>query len=253
LTSETAQAPSPTFRQLVAPSLLALARVRVPFVMVLVCGLGFVVSYYHVPAVTRACESIAAVKQQFGYAFSAVGGLVAGVVVPEMFKRLTLREHRLSHRLGELAMDSIYFIFMAVLVDGFYRILSAVFGSHADVQTVLMKTMIDQFIFTPTLGTGIAAVYFPLRKCGWNFRSVFRGIGPRWYVRTVLPVLLPAWVFWLPAVALTYSLPGLLQMPFSLCATAAWSLLLVVIARSPLHPALSPKVKDDLHAATHSH
>lgn len=240
---------APTFRQLVAPSLGALKRVRVPFVLLLLCGVGFVVSYYHLPPVTRACATIAQLKARFGYSFSAVGGLVAGVVLPELFKRFTLPGHRLRRRWGEMLFDSFYFIFMAVLVDSLYRTLGYLFGTQADFQTVAIKTFIDQFIFTPTLGTGVAAVYFPLRKCGWNFGRVFSGFGPAWYVRTVMPILIPAWVFWLPAVALTYSLPSLLQMPFSLCATAAWSLLLVVIARNEI----SPKVKTDLEAATHSH
>jgi hypothetical protein len=234
-----AAASIPSFRQLVAPSLHALRRVRVPFVLLLLCGLAFVVSYYHVPAVARVCESIAALKSRYGYGFSAVGGLCAGVIVPELFKRLTLRGHRLLPRLGEIVMDAPYFIFMAVLVDGLYRGLGVIFGTQVDVQTVVIKTLIDQFLFTPSLGVGIAATYFPLRKCGWDFRQIFAGFGPNWYVRTVMPILLPAWVFWIPAVALTYSLPPLLQMPFSLSATAAWSLLLVVIARQ----AVSTEVK----------
>ena len=240
---------SPTFRQLVAPSLIALKRVLVPFVLLVLCGLAFVVSYYWVPAVARACETVAGLKARFGYGFSAVGGLVAGVVLPELFKRFTLPGHRILPRLGEMLLDSFYFILMAVLVDTLYRALGYAFGTQVDFQTVAIKTLIDQFVFTPTLGTAIAAVYFPLRKGGWNFGKVFHGFGLRWYVRTVMPILLPAWVFWIPAVALTYSLPSLLQMPFSLCATAAWSLLLVVIARTEV----SPKVKTELEAATHSH
>lgn len=240
---------APALRQLVAPSLQALKRVRVPFVLLLFCGLTFVVSYYYVPAVAKACEVIKELKARFGYGFSAVGGLVAGILIPETFKRLTLRGHRIRPRLGEIVMDAPYFIFMAVLVDTLYRALGHVFGTQVDPPTVLIKTCIDQFVFTPTLGTGIAAVYFPLRKCGWDFKRIFKGFGPSWYVRTVLPILLPAWCFWIPAVAMIFSLPDLLQMPFSLSATAAWSLLLVVIARS----SVSAEVETDLEAATHSH
>lgn len=240
---------SPTLRQLVAPSLVALQRVRLPFTLLLLCGLGFVVSYYYVPPMAQACEWIAELKARYGYGFSAVGGLIAGVVVPELFKRITLPAHRFRHRFGEMLFDSFYFIFMAVLVDTLYLGLGMMFGTQVDFKTVAIKTAIDQFVFTPTLGTAIAAVYFPLRRFGWNFRRVFGGFGPNWYVRTVMPILLPAWVFWIPAVALTYSLPSLLQMPFSLCATAAWSLLLVVIARTEV----SPKVKTEVEAAMHSH
>ncbi|MCS7034368.1 MAG: hypothetical protein NZ561_10325, partial [Phycisphaerae bacterium] len=206
-------------------------RVWLPFVLILLCGAGFVVGYYTIPAVSQACEHVTRLKQRFGYGFSAVGGLVAGVVIPELFKRLTLPGHRILPRLGELFMDAIYFVAMALMVDTLYRVLGWMFGEEPDFRTVVAKTLIDQFVFTPTFGTAIAAVYFPLRKSGWDFQRVLRGFGWGWYVRTVLPILLPAWVFWIPAVAMIYSLPPLLQMPFSLCVTAAWSLLLIVIAR----------------------
>jgi hypothetical protein len=182
--------------------------------------------------VASACESIAQLKARFGYLFSAVGGIVAGVVVPELFKRLTLPNHLILRRLGEIVFDSLYFIFMAVLCDALYRLLGYWFGYEPTLRTILIKTAIDQGIFTPILGVGIAAVYFPLRRYRWDFGEVFGGFGPRWYVRTVVPILIPAWCYWIPMVALMYSLPSLLQMPFSLCATAAWSLLLVIIARS---------------------
>lgn len=136
-------------------------------------------------------------------------------------------------------MDALYFIGMAIMVDALYRALGWLVGYGLDFRTVAIKVLIDQFLFTPTLGTGIAAVYFPLRKSGWDFGSVLGGFGWDWYVRTVMPILLPAWVFWIPAVMMIYSLPPKLQMPFSLCATAAWSLLLIVIARREV----SPRVK----------
>jgi hypothetical protein len=227
----------PPPRGVIATSLLpaneSLRRVRVPFVLILICGVAFVIGYYTIPRVAAAGEAIADLKARFGYGFSAVGGFAAGVIVPETFKRLTIARHRILPRIGELLMDGLYFIFMAVLVDMLYRWLGWQFGYDTSLRTVATKTAIDQFIFTPTLGTGIAAIYFPLRKANWDLRF-FNGFGLRWYVRVVMPILLPAWLFWIPAVAMIYSLPPLLQIPFSLCATAAWSLLMIMIAKREL-------------------
>jgi hypothetical protein len=224
----------PTLRELVLPSLAALRCVWLPFCLLLLCGVAFVVSYYHVPTVTSACESIASLKARFGYGFSAVAGVITGVLLPELFKRLSIRGHRILPRLGEIALDAPYFILMGMTVDGLYRLLGYWFGTQVDVPTVAIKTLIDQFVFTPTLGVGIAAVYFPLRANHWDWRAVFGGFGLAWYVRRVGPLLVTAWCFWLPAVSLVYSLPPLLQFPFSACATAAWSLLMISIARTRL-------------------
>jgi hypothetical protein len=231
LTTGAANQPAPfDLRDAVAPGLAAIRSVRVPFVLALLCGLAFVVSYYTVPGVAAACEGVTRLKARFGFAFSAVGGIVAGVIVPELFKLMTLRGHRVSAR--EMAYNSIYFAGMAVLVDALYRGLDAWLGSGLDLRTIVTKVAIDQLFFTPTLGVSIAAVFFPLRESGFDWRGTFAGFGtPRWYARRVVPLVIPAWCFWIPAVTLIYSLPPLLQMPFSLCATAAWSLLMVAITK----------------------
>lgn len=221
----------PTLRELVLPSLLALRSVWVPFVLILLLGVAFVISYYTIPAVKSGSEVIASLKERMGYGFSALGGLIAGVIFPETFRRLTIPGHRIFSRWRDVLLDIPYFVFMALLVDTLYRLLAMAFGTEVNVPTVAAKTVIDQFVFTPLLGVVIPAVYFPLRKNGWSLRRVLGGFGWDWYLRNVVPLLLPAWVFWIPAVILIYSLPPPLRMPFTLCATAAWSLLMVVIAK----------------------
>lgn len=217
----------------VRPGLRAIRAVWRPFTLVLVCAAALVVAYYSVPAFTRACENIAQAKARWGYLFSAVGGVVAGSFVPELFKRLTLPGHRIFHRIGEIALDCLYFAGMGVLVDMLFRVLNIVVGIEPSPRNAAVKMLMDQFIFTPTLGVGIAAVYFPLRQSGWDFARIFRGFGtPRWYVLRVMPLLVPGWCFWIPMTFLVYSLPSLLQMPMSICGTAAWSLLMIAITRS---------------------
>lgn len=225
--------------EIVRPGLRAIRTVWRPFTLVLACAAGVVVAYYNVPAFARACEGIAQVRARWGYAFSAVGGVVAGSFVPELFKRLTLPGHRLGGRAGEIALDCLYFAFMGMLVDTLYRVLNVVVGVDSTWRNATIKMLCDQVIFTPTLGLGIAAVYFPLRQSGWDFARIFRGFGtPRWYARRVLPLVAPGWCFWIPMTFLVYSMPALLQMPLTLCGSAAWSVLMIAItrARPPVDP-----------------
>jgi hypothetical protein len=121
---------------------------------------------------------------------------------------------------------------MGAIVDTLYRALGAYLGAEPTWANATSKMLVDQFVFTPTFGVGIAAVYFPLRHSRWDFAAVFGGFpGPAWYVRRVMPLLVPAWCFWIPMTFLVYSLPSLLQMPMTLTANAAWSMLLIAIAR----------------------
>lgn len=227
------------FRRAVLPGLRAIREVWRPFVLVLMAAAAVVVSYYHVPAVAAALQHVADLKARWGYGFSVVAGIFAGVVVAETVKRLTLPGHRILSRWREPAFDAIYFAAMAVMCDALYRGLAAWLGPEPTVQNVIVKTAIDQFLFTPTLGVTLAAIYFPVREHHWDWKAVVGGFGPAWYVRRVLPLLVTAWCFWLPMVAMVYSLPPLLQFPFSACGTAAWSLLMISIARRRVaeHPA----------------
>lgn len=219
------------FRRAMLPGLRAVREVWRPFVLVLLGAAAVVVSYYHVAPVAHALEHVADLKARWGYAFSMVAGVLAGVVVAEAVKRLTLPGHRILRRWREWALDAVYFAIMAVLCDALYRFLAAWLGAEPTVRNVIVKTLIDQFVFTPTLGVTLAANYFPVREHHWDWRAVLEGFGPAWYVRRVLPLLVTAWCFWLPMVTLVYTMPPLLQFPFSACGTAAWSLLMISITR----------------------
>lgn len=199
--------------------------------LIQLCGLAVVILYYTWPTFASACEHIAQMKKEYGYAFSGIAGVIAGAIVPETFKVMTMRDEKLSRkRLKDLFFACFYFAFMAMLCDGLYRLLDIVIGSEPTTKNAILKTLCDQGLFTPTLGTGIASIYFPLYRSGWDFRSIFKGFGFVWFVKINLPVLLPAWCYWIPMCVLMYSLPSLLQVPFSVSATAAWGLLVVVIA-----------------------
>lgn len=235
--SETSVLPdSPSLRQAIRPGIATIQLLWRPFVLIQLAALGVVVSYNFVPAVAGACEAIGEMKARYGYAFSAAAGILAGAVTPEIFKLIIQPGYRLNRaRLRDLFLSFFYFGAMGMICDGLYRLFGIIYGPEASVRNAILKTLSDQFIFTPTLGTGIAAVYFPLYRGGWNFRKVFGGFGWNWYLRTVVPILLPAWCYWIPMCILLYALPLRLQVPFAACATAAWGLLLTALTANRIH------------------
>lgn len=220
------------FRIAAQPGIEAIKRFWKPFVLIQLCGLAFVILYYMLPSLARALEGVAMMKAKYGYAFSCVAGIIGGAIVPEVFKVASMREEKITtHRLKELFFSFFYFGFMAMLCDGLYRLLDIIFGTEVSVSNSILKMMADQGIFTPTLGTGIAAIYFPLYRSSFDFRRVLGGFGWEWYLKNVLPVLLPAWCYWIPMCVLMYSMPSLLQVPFSVSATAAWGLMVTAVTR----------------------
>lgn len=223
-------------RSAAQPGILAVKRFWKPFILIQLCGLAFLILYYSLPSLQHALEGVAALKQKYGYLFSCIAGIVGGAIVPEAFKVITMREEKLTpQRLKDLFFSFFYFGFMAMLCDGLYRLLDVIWGSEVSVANSILKMMSDQGLFTPTLGTGIAAIYFPLYRSNWNFRKVLGGFGWEWYLKNVLPILLPAWCYWIPMCVLMYSMPSLLQVPFSVSATAAWGLIVTAVASRAQH------------------
>lgn len=218
------------FAASIAPGIAAIRRFWKPFVLIQLCGLTFVILYYTVPGLAGSLEGVARLKATHGYLFSFIAGIIGGAIVPEVFKILTMREEKLdAHRLKELFFTSFYFGFMSALCDALYRLLDVIWGTEVTLSNAILKMMSDQFVFTPTLGTMVAAIYFPLYRSRWNFRKVLGGFGWNWYLKNVLPILLPAWCYWIPMCLLMYSMPSLLQVPFSVCATAAWGLMVTAV------------------------
>jgi len=233
------------------PGLRAIRRYWKPFILIQLFGLAFVVLYYTLPGLAGSLEGVAKLKATYGYLFSCIAGIIGGAIVPEVFKVVTIREEKLTEqRLKDLFFSCFYFGLMAMLCDGLYRLLEVIYGKDVSIGTAILKMMSDQFIFTPILGTGIAAIYFPLYRSGWDFQRVLHGFGWNWYLRNVLPILLPAWVYWMPMCLLMYSMPSLLQVPFSVCATAAWGLIITAVASRDSHhhvsedPMLPPSPHD---------
>jgi hypothetical protein len=74
-----------------------------------------------------------------------------------------------------------------------------------------------------------------------TLRALRRG---RFYRDRVVPLMLPAWCFWIPMVSIIYALPAPLQFLLFVPALAAWSLIMVFIAdgsaKDPIVVAAAP-------------
>ncbi len=120
-----------------------------------------------------------------------------------------------------------------VITDLQYRGMAVVFGHDTHFATAAKKTLADQFVTTPLYGTTYWLVVYAVRADRYRVWRTVPRLTPAWYGRTVLPLLVTGWAFWIPMVLLIYSLPGPLQFCLFLFAVAAWSLLMVAVAGGP--------------------
>lgn len=189
--------------------------------------LALVILYYKVAAARDALVALAHWKQAFGFAFSFLAGALAGGVLPEMFKIVLFQKGRITaQNRSNFIFGCLYWGGQGMLVDAFYRGQELLFGSGSDVATVVKKVLCDQFAFTPFLATPMNVGVLAWKSDSYRWRGMGRLLTPAFFKAQIVPVLMAAWGVWIPVVALVYSLPSLLQIPFFSLALTFWVLLI---------------------------
>lgn len=216
------------------PGIAAIRRYWAPFLLIQVSAALLVVAYYQVESVRVFADRIGLLKASWGLLFSAVGGFVAGGIVPEIAKAITGRMDRVSSTwLGNTVFNGFVYLVVAVQVDLFYRFQAFVFGNGVDAQTIFLKTLVDMGLFAPLLCMPSGVVLCEWRDARWNLGATLRALDRAWYRERVIPAILPGWAFWIPFLICLYALPQPLQMPFALLGEAAWSIIFIFIATQP--------------------
>jgi hypothetical protein len=223
---------TPKWTDLLKPGAAAVKRYWRPFLALQAMAVILVVTYYNSEGARRLCDTLSDIRKSWGIWFVLISSPIAGVVVPEIAKSLMLRGRRYD---GQWLSDTLYamalFTINGVIIDAIYRLQAMLFGDDASFTTVLCKVLADQFIMTPIYGIPYWAIMFGWRRNGYSVLATAREISPRWYMSKVLPIMIPAWLYWFPMVTMVFAMPGPLQFWLFCLAIAAWSLVMLFLAR----------------------
>ncbi|HWS89507.1 MAG TPA: hypothetical protein VN282_21225 [Pyrinomonadaceae bacterium] len=205
----------------------------VPALVIQAAVVAVVLSYYFWEPARAWLARLAEFKREGGYLFSLVSGVAAGGLLPELLTVAVFQRWRVRREnLGGLAFGACYWGLMALIVDGLYRAQAFVFGGGVDFATVLKKTFVDQFLFTPFVTIPLTVVVFEWRHAGYRRAGMPRVLSLGFYVQKVLPSVVSALGFWLPVVLLVYSLPLPLQFPLFTLALTLWVMIFTWISRA---------------------
>ena len=213
------------------PGWEALRAVWLPFLACQVLAVIVVLCYFTVPAFAAWCGGLARVRDASGVAFAMGGSVIAGVVLPEIVRRVVGDRSRIVW--SEQWFRVAFFAVNGLLIDTFYRVQALIFGDSNAPMVVVIKVLVDQFIYTAFIAVPFAASVFAWQAGGFRLAPLLAEWRNGFVERRILPVLLPNWTFWFPMVFCIYALPGDLQYIFFLCVFAAWSLLFVRLVRRP--------------------
>jgi hypothetical protein len=165
------------------------------------------------------------------FSFAATG--FAGGILSEICKVLFAQRGRWTCANVEDGVFNFLLLgFAGSVVHVFYDYQAFWFGDRLAWSVVLRKTLVDMGLFTPFWATPYQSIFWLWKNKGYSWTGVSRELRTVYFSEHYLPVLMMQWVFWIPVVMMTYSLPLALQFPFFLAAVAIWGLLLATLTKS---------------------
>ena len=194
------------------------------FALAIVCG------YFWSPQVKSVLDVVGAVKLRYGYAYSALATCLFGGLVPYAVLSFAGRIPK-QRRLAELGFYALLWFWKGMEVDALYRAQAVWFGASANVGTIAMKTLVDQFGYVPLWAAPSQVLLFTWKDAGFSIAGMRAAFRRQPIVQRVLVVMFSTWVVWIPAVAIIYSLPSTLQVPLFNLVLCFWCLLMSFISR----------------------
>ena len=173
-----------------------------------------VVTAYYQHAPTRAVIArLTAWRTEVGVLSAILSTAFFGGLLPVLFLRAR-PSTRAHFTWAQGAVITAFWAYKGFEVDLFYRLLARFIGEGHAASTVIVKVLIDQFVYCPVLAVPLTVLVYEwvdLRFNGAALRADFRAGG--WPRRRILPVLISNLGVWLPGACIIYSLPTPLQLP----------------------------------------
>ena len=200
---------------------------RLPAFFLWLFGIVLIVGYYQSPRAASVLDTLGEFRWQHGFLFSLLSTALFGGLIPAMLPALLGRPEPPMNFIY-LSSATLFWAGKGLEIDLFYRLQARWFGEAASLDVILSKTVVDQFLYVPLIGVVNIVLFYLWRENGFSFTRSWAALGPQWYVRRVLPLLISNWVVWIPAVALIYALPLALQLPIQNLILCFWVLIVTV-------------------------
>ncbi len=193
-------------------------------------GTAVVVGYYFWPAFAEVLSRIGAFKQRHGLMYSIPALAIFAGLIPFGLQVLQ-RDRRKDFSPAYLAFLLAFWGWKGAEVDLLYRGQAAVFGDNSAPTTVLLKVLVDQFVYVPLWAAPTMALCYLWANRGYRRAPLREALRGRWYRRVVVPILIPNWLVWIPAVSLIYMLPEALQFVAQNLVACLFACMLMFLSR----------------------
>ena len=202
----------------------------VPMVVLWVLAGALVVGYYFVPWFSDALGPL--------YRWQTSGGWKAAFLSRFFFCGLLPGFFLLLKNEGEprflfltIIVQTIFAGACGIICDWMYTFHAWLLGTGIDVGTVVVKTMLNQFVWTPIVFVSMGSVVYFWIGCNLSLLRVRAEWPRRFLFDCYLPNLLTNWIVWIPVALGIHMFPTALQIQLSGLASAFLSLAFIALGR----------------------
>ncbi len=206
-----------------------------PGIVLQVIAVSILLAYYFAPASRVVFDTVSGWKQTYGFAFSMVSTGIFGGAIPLLVARLSPSVRGTAQvAWRHLPYLTAFWALKGVEIDLLYRVQSALFGADPTTSGVVIKTLLDQFVYCVMWALPTSVIAYQFKEHGYSLKNLRPHLGPNfreWYRQHVLPVLVSNWGVWVPAVIVIYCLPEPLQLPIQNVILCLWAVLILWLTK----------------------
>jgi len=217
-------------RTVLAVCRAGIRRNRIPALMVQAFAGTLVALYCLAPELRPWFELIGAIKARYNPGFAIISTAFFGGLIPWL---VLMHRGRIpsGQHLRHLSFYVGFWALQGAVVNTLYSGLNAWLGPNKDLQTLLLKVLIDQGPFNLLWGTPCCLFLMGWKDAEFSWSRFRVANPPRVLAHRFLTIQVSAWVVWIPAVTMIYSLPADLQIPLFNLVVCFFSLLLTFVSR----------------------
>ena len=189
-----------------------------------------VVGYYHVSGVSAILEPLSRWQRESGWTAAFLNRFVFCGLLPGAFV-LTLKSLSVRHPFAAVTVQTLWSGVCGVVSGWMYMFHALLLGEGTDFGTLVLKTILCQFVWTPFIFAPAGAlVYFWIGR-DFSLSRCRKDLSTEFWTDVFLPNLLANWVIWIPCSMLIHLFPTPLQIQLTGFVNAYFCLVLLWIGR----------------------
>ena len=210
---------------------LASARANtVPMIVLWTLAGAAVGAYYLSDQFREMLEPVAEWHRAWGWRAAFASQTVFCGILPGVFL-LAFRSIRPRYPLLTILAQALWGGAFGICCNALFQLMVQAFGDDARVSTVLVKMVIDQFVWTVLVIAPANAVFFFWLGRDFSFVRVKHEWPRPFFRRMVMPNLVANWILWIPVSLAVFAFPFSLQIHVNGIVCTFWTLMCVQIGR----------------------